>query len=71
MKNHEKSNLVHQTLAAFFDEFGTDEQAKIMLEILMRGIYDEEALFVLGKTGQEGNQTSNSPQRDESSQRPD
>jgi len=62
MKDQDKVKLIHETLVDFFDQFGKDQQAKVLVETLMGGLFDEETIFVLGTEGQEGDQALDSSQ---------
>ena len=58
MSNEEKQKtvLAVKTIQGFFDQFGNDIYAEILLEELFKGLINEEALFVFGKQEQERNQ---------------
>lgn len=56
----QKTALAANTLQNFFNQFGNDVYAKLLLEELFKGLIDEEALFVFGKQKQEGNQVDHS-----------
>lgn len=47
-----KAKLAADTLRAFFENFGADSNAKLLLGVLLQGIKNEEALFLFGKSGQ-------------------
>ena len=61
MSNQEqqKTALAAQTLSQFFNQFGDDIYAEILLEELFKGLMNEEALFVFGEQKQAGNQIDN------------
>ena len=49
--------LSHKGIHHFFEQFGNDEHAKILLEVLLEGLFNEEAVFVLGEQEQKRDQT--------------
>ena len=55
-KEREKAILGANTLKDFCEFWGDDVHARILLEILFKGIMHEEALFVFGKQEQTRNQ---------------
>lgn len=56
----EKAELGASTLKNFFESWGNDIHANILLEVLFKGLMNEEALFIFGKQEQAGNQNDNS-----------
>ena len=50
----EKALLGANTLNDFFKSWGDDIHAKILLEILLEGLMNEEALFISGESEQKG-----------------
>lgn len=56
----EKAKLGANTLKNFFESWGNDVHANILLEVLLEGLMNEETLFVFGKQGQEGDQSNHS-----------
>ena len=58
-KDKEKNDYVSRELVDFFDLWGKDEHAKIFLEILFKGLMNEETLFISGKQEQKGNKSNN------------
>jgi hypothetical protein len=48
----EKAELGASTLKDFFESWGGDVHAKILLEVLLKGLMNEEDLFVSGKPKQ-------------------
>lgn len=57
-KDYEKAQLGATTLKDFCESWGNDIHARILLEVLFKGLMHEEALFVLGKSQQTRNQIS-------------
>lgn len=57
----QKTALAANTLQIFFNQFGNDVYAEILLEELFKGIINEESLFVFGEQKQKGSQVNNSP----------
>lgn len=55
----EKAELGASTLKNFFESWGNDVHANILLEILFEGLMNEEALFILGKQEQTRDQSDN------------
>ena len=60
MEDIQKIQLGNETLAAFIDNFGADVYGQILLEVLLEGIINEEAVFIFGEQEQTGNQINNS-----------
>jgi hypothetical protein len=56
----EKAHLGSQTISIFCKQFGEDVYGKILLEVLLEGLINEETIFVFGEQEQEGNQADNS-----------
>lgn len=56
-RENEKAMLSHKGIHHFFEQFGNDEHAKILLEVLLEGLFNEEAVFVLGEQEQKRDQT--------------
>jgi len=56
----EKAKLGASTLKDFFESWGNDVHANILLEILFKGLMNEEALFIFGEQEQTRNQSDNS-----------
>jgi hypothetical protein len=56
----EKAELGANTLKDFCESWGNDVHANILLEILFKGLMNEEDLFVLGKPKQKRHQNDNS-----------
>jgi hypothetical protein len=56
----EKAELGASTLKNFFESWGDDVHANILLEVLFEGLMNEETLFIFGKQEQTGNQSNNS-----------
>lgn len=48
----EKAVLGNQTLLTFCEQFGHDVYGQILLEVLLEGIMNEEAVFVFGEQEQ-------------------
>lgn len=57
-KEFEKAAMGAEALASFFNQFGDDVHAKLLLEILLEGVVNEETLFVSGEPQQTGDQTN-------------
>jgi hypothetical protein len=57
----EKAELGASTLQKFCEQFGDDEAARLLLDVLFEGLMNAETLFVFGEPQQAGDQTSNSP----------
>jgi hypothetical protein len=55
-KDREKAELGASTLKDFCESWGNDIHARILLEVLFKGLMHEEALFVFGKQKQTGHQ---------------
>ncbi len=55
--DEEKAVLAAKGLFDFFGQFGDDESSRMMLEVLLEGLFNEEAVFVFGQQKQERNQT--------------
>jgi hypothetical protein len=58
--DREKTVLGISTIRSLFDIFGGDVYAQILLEVLLEGVMNEEAVFVFGEQEQEGDQTDHS-----------
>jgi len=56
----EKAKLGAQTLTLFCKQFSEDVYGKILLEVLLEGIINEETVFVFGESEQTGDQTNHS-----------
>lgn len=56
MTDQEKAELAGRTLMGFFHQFGDDFHAQILLEELFKGLMYEEAVFVLGKPVEAGDE---------------
>lgn len=67
-QEQQKTALAAQTLSGFFNQFGDDIYAEILLEELFKGLMNEEALFISGEQKQEGSQVNNSSPIQPSSQ---
>jgi hypothetical protein len=64
MEDSEKAQLGTATIVGFFQQFGDDDAALILLEELFKGLINEEALFVFGEPLEERDQTGDgSPER--------
>ncbi len=64
MDDKEKSELGYKTIVGFFQQFGDDIYAQILMEELFNGVMNEEALFVFGEQGETGDQAGDSsPER--------
>ena len=59
----EKAIMGSQALGLFCKQFGDDIYAKILLEVLIEGIMNEESLFILGEQEQKRNEIDNDSQR--------
>lgn len=57
--DYEKSRLGAKTLCEFFNQFGNDVHAQILLEVLMEGLINEESVFISGEQEQTGDQDDN------------
>ena len=57
--DREKAELGASTLKIFCESWGNDIHARILLEILFKGIMHEEALFIFGKQEQAGDKVDN------------
>lgn len=55
----EKAKMGAETIVEFCKQFGEDEHAKILLEVLLEGLLNEETVFVFGEQEQEGDQVDN------------
>jgi hypothetical protein len=44
----------------FFQQFGDDVYARILIEVIMEGIINAETLFIFGEQEEEGNQIDHS-----------
>jgi hypothetical protein len=66
--DREKAILGAKTLVDFFEDFGRDVYAQILLEELFKGLMYEEALFVFGEQRKGWNQACHSSSGGESSQ---
>ena len=62
-KEHEKAELGASTLKNFFESWGNDVHANILLEVLFEGLMNEETLFIFGKQEQTRNQSDNNSPR--------
>lgn len=51
-KEKEKAELGASTLKDFFESWGNDVHANILLEVLFKGLMNEENLFISGKQEQ-------------------
>lgn len=61
-KEKEKAKLGAETLKDFFESWGNDIHANTLLEILFKGLMNEEDLFIFGKQEQTtGNKTGDNP----------
>lgn len=60
MTEEEKTELGLRTFEQFFKQFGDDVHAQILLEEVLRGLIDEEALFIFGEQVEAGDETSDS-----------
>lgn len=56
----EKAQLGAQTFALFCQQFGEDVYGKLLLEILLEGLLNEETVFVFGEQEQTGDQIDHS-----------
>jgi hypothetical protein len=56
----EKAELGADTLRGFCESWGNDVHANIMLEVLFKGLMNEENLFVFGKSKQKRCENDNS-----------
>lgn len=56
----EKAILGNQTLLAFCEQFGHDVYSQTLLEVLLEGIMNEEAVFVFGEQEQTRTETCDS-----------
>lgn len=59
--DREKAELGASTLKNFCESWGNDVHARILLEVLFKGIMHEEALFIFGKQEQTGDKIGNNP----------
>ena len=57
MNSSIKSEEGYKTIIGFFQQFGDDIYAQILMEELFKGLINEEALFIFGKQEQAGDQT--------------
>lgn len=57
MEDSEKAELGTKTIVDFFQQFGDDVYARILLEELFKGLINEEALFVFGEPLERRDQT--------------
>lgn len=65
----EKAKMSIETVATFFNKFGNDVHAQILLEVLMEGVMNEEAVFIFGEPEQERREIDhNSPRAEEREQ---
>lgn len=60
MEDKEKSEMGVKTFIEFFKQFGDDIYSQILLEELLKGVINEEALFVFGEQIEERNETCDS-----------
>jgi len=58
-KEQEKAELGASTLRDFLRSWGDDVHANILLEIIFKGLMNEENLFVFGESKQKRNQNNN------------
>ena len=56
---HEKARLGAGTLKDFCQSWGDDIHARILLEVLFKGLMNEETLFIFGEPQQTRDQTNN------------
>lgn len=54
MNDQEKSEIGTRTIVEFFQQFGDDDAAIILMEELFKGLMNEETLFVFGEPVEEG-----------------
>lgn len=54
MNDQEKAETGTRTIVEFFQQFGDDVYAQILLEELFKGLMYEETLFVFGEPLEEG-----------------
>jgi hypothetical protein len=66
--DREKAILGAKTLVDFFEDFGRDVYAQILLEELFKGLMYEEALFIFGEQREGRDQVGHSSTGGESSQ---
>lgn len=57
----EKAELTVSTFETFFEQFGRDKHAEIILDCLIKVLLDAETIRILDKSEQEGNQVDNNP----------
>lgn len=62
-KEREKAELGAATLKDFCESYGSDVHARIMLEIIFKGLMNEETLFVFGEPQQARDQTCDDIER--------
>ncbi len=60
-KEREKAELGAAALRGFCESWGDNVHARILLEVLFRGLMNEEALFISGEPQQTGDQTCDNP----------
>lgn len=56
----EKANLGATTFRVFCEQFGENIHAKILLEVLLEGLLNEETIFIFGEQEQTRDQTDHS-----------
>jgi hypothetical protein len=61
MNDQEKSEMGARTFVEFFQQFGDDVHAEILLEEILKGIMNEETLFVFGEPIEGRDQIDNDP----------
>ena len=55
----EKAELGANTLQAFFNQFGNDPHAKLVMECLLKELMNAKTIPVSGEQEQKGNQADN------------
>lgn len=63
-KELEKAQLGASTMRVFCESWGNDVHANILLEILLEGLMNEEAIFVSGEPQQARDQADNGSPRE-------
>lgn len=63
-KELEKATLASKGLVDFFKQFGDDVHTRVLLEEILEGVINAEALFVFGEQEQEGGEAGDSASDD-------
>ncbi len=71
MSEAQKAEVAARTIRGFFNQFGDDAHARILLDVFLEGLMNEEDVFIFGEQEQEGDQVGMHSEGGESGERQD